>query len=304
MKKIFKNLLRKIGLVMFGDIISEIHSNRMMIAKHIIQKYDINNKKLIKHEFKVFSQCGEDGIIQYLINNMIIDNKTFIEFGVQNYTESNTRFLLVNNNWNGLVYDGSKDHIDYIKNDNVYWMYSLKAEHIFIDAENIDSSILQSGMSGDIGLLSVDIDGNDYWVWKNINSVSPRIVVCEYNSLFGCDRSITVPYLDDFDRTRAHFSNLYFGASLLALTNLANSKGYKLVGGNSEGSNAFFVRNDLMSSFEEVSVKDAYIESKFRESRGKDGLMTFLSFDERLHIIKDMPLYDTVSKKTYKVSDL
>src|SRR4051794_40305958 len=76
-------------------------------------------------EFSVFSQFGDDGIVQYLIHHLKIQPQTFIEFGVENYTESNTRFLLINNQWRGLVIDGSKENVDYIKNDTIYWKYKL-----------------------------------------------------------------------------------------------------------------------------------------------------------------------------------
>ncbi|WP_446012105.1 hypothetical protein [Candidatus Electrothrix sp.] len=92
------------------------------------------------YEFKVSSQTGEDGIIQFLIHNIPIQSKIFIEFGVQNYTEANTRFLLQNDNWFGLIIDGSQNNINYIKNDPIYWRYNLKAECTFIDCDNINNT--------------------------------------------------------------------------------------------------------------------------------------------------------------------
>ena len=135
------------------------------------------------YEFQVYSQWGEDGLIQYLIDTIIIERPIFVEFGVENYKESNTRFLLVNNNWSGLVIDGSLDNIQSIKKDSIYWRHNLKAECAFITKENINKLIDQNGINGDIGLLSIDVDGNDYWIWDAISVVSPRIVVCEYNSI-------------------------------------------------------------------------------------------------------------------------
>lgn len=176
--------------------------------------------------------------------------------------------------------DSSPKNIEYIKKDLIYWRYNLKAECAFITAENINSIILKNGISGDIGLLSIDVDGNDYWVWKAINSISPRIVICEYNSLFGPKAKVTIPYDKDFERTRAHYSNLYFGASLAALESLAKEKGYSLVGSNSAGNNAFFVRNDVMGDLKMLSAEEAYIEVKFRESRHEKGNLTFLSRKE------------------------
>ncbi len=261
-------------------------------------------KQFNDYEFQVYSQWGEDGLIQHLIHKVPIERPIFVEFGVANYTESNTRFLLTNNNWSGLVIDGSELHIKYIKNDPIYWKHNLKAEYSFIDNNNINSLIKKNGISGDIGLLSVDIDGNDYWIWNSINVVSPRIVVCEYNSLWGDKLSVSTPYDSAFGRTNAHYSNLYFGASITALTKLATFKGYSLIGSNVAGNNLFFVRNDLLGNMTVLTPKDAWVQSQFRESRNESGQLTFLSFTERLNLLADMPLVNLEDDKQYNVSDL
>ena len=134
-------------------------------------------------EFRVFSQWGEDGIIQFLLQHVSIKQPLFIEFGVENYTESNTRFLLTNNQWSGIVIDGSDENIEYIKKDPIYWATNLKAVSAFITKDNINELITQNGITGDIGILSIDIDGNDYWVWQAIDCVSPSIIICEYKYL-------------------------------------------------------------------------------------------------------------------------
>lgn len=261
-------------------------------------------KGFSEHEFQVYSQWGEDGLIQYLIDRVAIERPIFVEFGVEKYSESNTRFLLVNNNWSGLVIDGSEENIQYIKNDPIYWRHNLKAECAFIDKDNINSLIQKNGISGDIGLLSVDIDGNDYWVWDAINVVHPRIVVCEYNSLWGGKEAVTTPYDKDFFRTSAHCSNLYYGASITAFTELADSKGYSLVGSNKAGNNIFFVRNDLLQNLTVVTPQQAWVESKFRESRDKFGQLTLLSFSDRLAEVADMPVVNLHDGKQYKVGEI
>jgi hypothetical protein len=256
----------------------------------------IKNKKCINSleeiEFKVFSQFGDDGIIQWLVNKLDIGNKTFIEFGVEDYRESNTRFLLMNNNWSGLIMDGSKKNIVRVINSEYYWKYNLTAVSEFITRENINSLITQHGVQ-DCGLLHIDIDGNDYWIWKEL-SIRPEIVILEYNSVFGKNRAITVPYRDDFNRTIAHFSNLYFGASLKALVQLSNDKGYAFIGCNSAGNNAYFIRRDkLCGDINELSLEEGYVESKFRESRDINKNLTFLSGKERVKLIAGLPIYNT-----------
>jgi len=243
-------------------------------------------------EFRVFSQWGEDGIIQHLIQHVPIERPIFVEFGVENYVESNTRFLLTNNQWSGLVLDGSQENIDYIKRDVIYWGTNLKAECAFITKDNINDLLLRNGISGDIGLLSVDIDGNDYWVWQAIDVISPRIIICEYSSQFGPTAQVTTPYDPSFVRDQAHYSKVYYGASISALNALAASKGYSLVAGNRAGNNAFFVRNDLLGDMRVLTPAEAYRRAQFREFHNQQGQLTFDDFETRLEKIGDLPLFD------------
>jgi len=246
---------------------------------------------LASSEFRAFSQWGEDGIIQHLLNKVNVTRKVFVEFGVENYTEANTRFLLINDNWSGLVIDGSPDHIRSIRASPIYWQHNLKAVEAFVTRENINQLLADNGVSGEIGVLSIDIDGNDYWVWEAIDSVSPAILVMEYNARFGAEEAVTVPYDPAFQRTRAHFSNVYYGASLAALTKLSHRKGYALVGCNTAGNNAFFVKTDLMpESLREATVPEAYARNQFRESRQEDGKLAMLSFEQERELVFSLPL--------------
>lgn len=245
-------------------------------------------------EFKVFSQFGDDGIIQYLVSHVEIpaEQQTFIEFGVENYQESNTRFLLMNNNWSGLVIDGSLENISSIRSDPIYWKHELTAVHSFVDRDNINDIFAARGFAGEIGLLSIDIDGNDYWIWESIEVVNPAIVVIEYNSLFGSRRAVAVPYDQAFQCTRAHYSNLFWGSSLKALCLLAERKGYAFVGADSHGNNAYFVARNRLGNIKPVTVDGGYVCSKFRESRDRAGQLTYVSGKERLKIIKDLSVFD------------
>jgi len=268
------------------------------------QACQIDKPSLRDVEFKVFSQFGEDGIIQYLISRLEITDETFIEFGVEDYTESNTRFLLVNNNWKGLVIDGNPSNIDAIRNSEIYWRHDITAVPAFINASNINQIITDNGFSGEIGLLSIDIDGNDYWVWRAIDCVNPVLVICEYNCVFGNEHSLTIPYTIDFQRSRAHYSHLYFGASLPALRELAESKGYNYVGCNSNGNNAFFVRNSHAHRLHHLIGSAEFVLSKTRDSRDDQGRLNFVSSEERRTIIKDMPVLDLSSQRVVLLGDL
>lgn len=292
--KIAKSLHRRLNdlMVLQGRTIA--NQNRMSI-------FD----SLHDAEFKVFSQFGEDGIIQYL-QQLVIKNeseKRFIEFGVENYLESNTRFLLVNNNWRGLVFDGSRENIESIKSQEFYWRNDLTAKNAWIDRDNINDLIKSEGFDGEIGILSVDIDGNDYWVWESIEVVNPIIVIVEWNSLFGDKAAISIPYSPSFQRTEAHFSNLYYGASIAALHHLGEKKGYKLIGSNSAGNNLFFVREDRMGPLKALSPNDAYVESKIRESRDEKGDLSFKSRSDREALIKHLPVVDVTTGKHATLSD-
>jgi hypothetical protein len=244
-------------------------------------------------EFRVFSQWGEDGILQHLIRHVAIRKKIFVEFGVENYTESNTRYLLMNGNWAGLVIDGSPKNIEFVKNDDIYWRYNLKAESAFITKDNINDLIRRNGISGEIGLLSVDIDGNDYWVWQAIDVVVPGVVVAEYNARFGPERAVTVPYDPAFSRTAAHHSNIYYGASLASLCVLGKRKGYSFVGCNTAGNNAFFVQNELRPpEIPELTSAEGYVRMQFRESRDARGALVFLNEAEEAAILDQLPLVE------------
>jgi hypothetical protein len=248
-------------------------------------------QSLQEAEFRVFSQWGEDGIIQYLLGKLSIPRKVFVEFGVETYVEANTRFLLMNDNWSGLVLDGSAENIRTIRKSAIYWQYNLKAVEAFITRENINTLLTDNGMSGEIGLLSVDIDGNDYWVWQATDAVFPAIVVLEYNARFGPDEAVTVPYDPGFTRGKAHHSHIYYGASLAALTQLSAEKGYALVGCNRAGNNAFYVRDDLLpDGLPKLSVKEAYTRNQFRESRDAEGKLALLSFEEEQKLVFSLPL--------------
>jgi len=255
-------------------------------------------------EFRVFSQWGEDGLIQYLTTRVPLPNKVFVEFGVENYIESNTRFLALNDRWSGLVMDGSAANVEFIRRDPISWACDVKSVCAFITRENINELLESNGIRGDIGLLSIDIDGNDYWVWEAIHCISPRIVICEYNSLFGPMARVSVPYDPAFVRAKAHYSKVYYGASIAALEYLGRSKGYTIVGGNSAGNNVFFVRDDLMAALKPVSAYEAYRQARFREFHDEQGHLTYDNFEIQLAKIGNLTVFDIDLQALVKIDGL
>jgi hypothetical protein len=305
-----KAVKRMLGYDAFHNQVEPLHSQmddlKILSSKILIDHMKAHGAYSCIHEveFKVFSQFGDDGIIQYLIHNAEVDVEKFVEFGVENYSESNTRFLLMNNNWKGLVMDASQQNIQRIKSQEYYWKHDLTAVHCWVDRENINAIICENGFSGSLGLLSIDIDGNDYWIWESLDAVIPVIVIVEYNSVFGDQLAIAIPYDRGFNRTKAHYSNLYWGASLRALCMLAEKKGYVFVGSNSGGNNAYFVKKDKIGKIRPCIVEEGYVESRFRDSRDAEGGLTFLAGEERLKTIEDMPVYDLETKRLVKIKDL
>lgn len=202
-------------------------------------------KRLEPFGFKAYSQNDEDGIIQEIFHRIGIQHHTFIEFGVGNGLENNTVYLLYRG-WSGLWIEASQAHCEAIANTIQPVVPSaLKLINRSITAENINHLFLENGFKGEIDLLCIDIDGNDYHVWNAIEAVSPRVVVIEYNAKFRPPIQWTIAY----NPAHEWRGNDYFGASLKSLEILGAKKGYKLVGCNLAGINAFFVREDLVSNY-------------------------------------------------------
>jgi hypothetical protein len=289
-KRFFQFLTKKAYLFLFVPIIDDIKMNQGIILSRLnaIANTDLENSK-----FKVFSQWGEDGILQFLVSNLNLRNKTFIEFGVENFLESNCRFLMMKDNWSGFIIDGSQEKIAELKSMYFYWKYDLNAQSFFINKSNINFILEKSGFQNNVGILSIDLDGVDYYILDAIKNIDASILVCEFNSLFGAVRKISIPYSDDFNRTEAHYSNLYWGASLPAFKSLAEKRGYALVGINEAVNNAFFVKKDLLNfKVKEKTIEELFEISKYRESRDSLGVLTFLDHASRLKLIKGLSVYN------------
>lgn len=267
-------------------IIRESNIQKMLLGQilveNLLKKGDLEN--IHEAEFKIFSQWGDDGIIQYLINK-IDTPKTFVDIGAGTYTQPDTRFLLEHDNWSGLAIDASS--VDPLKNSELYPCYDITAKQTFVTKENVNGLIDFK----EVGLLNIDIDGNDYWVWKALK-ISPVIVIIEYNPYFEL-RPITVPYEEKFVRNTAHHSSMYYGASLTSLCDLATEKGYAFIGCNSNGGNAYFVRKDKVGNLKTVTPQEGYRETKSREHRDKNGNLTFANPKKAIESFRGMPVFNT-----------
>jgi hypothetical protein len=256
-------------------------------------------------EFKVFSQFGEDGAIQFLLRHVEVPSTAFVEIGVESYRESNTRFLALHDNWRGLALDGNRDHVDFIERGDLGWRADVTPVQGFVTADNLNTLLKTHGFDGELGLLSIDVDGMDYWLLEALEAARPAILVVEFNANFGDTHRVTVPYSPDFVCGEAHWSMQYFGASLAALEQLAAGKGYSLVGATKNAVNAFFVRNDLLGDLETTSAAQAWRPSRFLSSRDEAGALTRVrDHRERLRLIRDLPLLDLDSGQLRPIADI
>lgn len=218
--------------------------NKIKLDSHISlenRKKDESPLILNHFESKTFSQNGEDGILEEIFNRIGTTNKFFVEFGIEDGTENNCRYLLEKKGWKGLWIEGSPEHVETAKKH--FSSYPIQIENQFITVDNINSIIESAGAPVAFDFLTVDIDGNDFYVWEKILSqYKPRVCCVEYNASVPAETSWIMPY----NPQHMYQGNRNYGASLRALTELAHEKGYCLVGCDEKGVNSFFVRKDLI----------------------------------------------------------
>lgn len=279
-----------------NETLVELNKLKEQIGR--LREQTIHSDSLIDEnvEFSVYSQGGEDGIIQAILkvvygkSSKSRQNKSFVEFGVEDYREANTRYLALAHGWRGVVMDGSPSNINALTNDFDYWRMDVRGYAEFITAENVETLIYRySPDAENLKLLSIDIDGNDYWVWKAL-TIRPEIVIVEYNHRFGATKSVVVPYDPAFNRYQAHYSGIYFGCSLQALVKLGKEKGYRLVATNSTGVNAFFVRNDVLGDKFKVRTELLWNAGTHREGRDALGEMAWYTPEDEQEILAGLPI--------------
>lgn len=277
MKKIIKKILPRRIFDFVRDIVypEKINILEERLSSLFLTQYqnlsapNLNQKTVFKNaEFKVYSKHGGDGILAHIFSKIGTFRRTFVEIGVERGIECNTANLSLNFGWRGLLVDANKEWIklaqDYYKDKLGILALNVKAVFCFVTIENINQLLSSEGLNGEIDLLSIDIDSNDYWVWRAINVINPRVVVMEYNSAFGL-RSKTIKYDPHFHYQETYKKNpLYFGASLVALAKLARKKSYILVACDTHGHDAFFVRKDVADGkFVELSAEQAFYPNPY-----------------------------------------
>lgn len=265
------------GLVTAG----RITARRLMRAAH--HRLVSEGPAIQRAEYRVLSQNGEDGILAHLLDAVGVGPGAFVEFGFMDM-ECNCLELAFARDFHGLLMDGSARGCQHAR-DAYRWLgkHRLRVENAFITVENLNDLLAKHGYTGEIDVISIDVDGVDYWLWECLEVVRPRIVAIEYNASMGAERAITVPYEPAFVRWEKHDSGLYHGVSLLALERLGARKGYRLVGCDSMGVNAFFVRSDLHApSIPTLPTQQAFCDHRSRVERL--GLTTAQQFEKVAHL--------------------
>jgi hypothetical protein len=206
------------------------------------------------YEKAYYSQNGEDGIIMEIRKRISLSSDFFVEFGVETGIQCNCRFLY-ESGWKGLMIEGNEDYYKQLRNS--YDIHNLRAVHSFITKDNIIDIFENNNVPKDLGLLSVDIDGNDYWVLKEVLMAQyrPSIIVAEYNSYYQPPRKWIMKYNPE----HTWKDNTHYGASLQSMTSLCNNHGYALVCTDKRGVNAFYVRRDVLGdNLVELTPSEAY----------------------------------------------
>ncbi|MBS0659697.1 MAG: hypothetical protein JSR82_15765 [Verrucomicrobia bacterium] len=266
-ESIFRTLYRELPWVRRSEAIwlearaARLAGNAMLVQELLRQPKHARPEGLARFEHQVFSQGGEDGVLQEIFRRIGTSNRHFVEFGVEDGIQNNTHFLL-HQGWSGSWLEGSEENVAKIRRNFAGPLEKgqLTVKQSFITAENICDSFRELAVPKELDLLSIDIDGNDYWVWKSLDCRA-RVVVLEYNSNFPPPCDWVMPY----DADHRYQGDLYFGASLTAYHRLAAELGYRLVGCSLNGVNAYFVREDLVANHfgAEASAEFHYEKPRF-----------------------------------------
>jgi len=306
MSYLLQKIIQRIRMVISKDLQNLkflLGQNSVLTSRSMSEKF-IN---LWDAEVKVFSQWGEDGILDFICEKIRLTKPRVLEIGAGNFTECNSRFLVENRNASVVLVDGRKDLVLNVDSSSLKWKTHMFALEQWVTTKNINEIIrsAKNKISG-VDVLSIDLDGNDYWIVEAADLHEIQVIVVEYNPLFGSDFAVSVPRDDNFNRTAKHHSCLYYGASLRAFNHILYQKGFIFIGSNRVGNNAFFVRQEIVGKINLPVPSDLsqYTDWRIRESRDSSGKLNYVSGSDRLNEIKDLPLKDVINGIDIKVIDI
>jgi hypothetical protein len=276
-KRLVNRLSRSFGDELQMEFGSSFRSSEAVAQKVLMQQYRLlaarGKEQLPSFDdvgFRSFSEFEEDGILLYLFSLLRPANRVCVEICAGNGRQCMTTNLIVNHGWWGYLFDGSERNVlegrRFFSNNKDTFLHPPSFNHAWITAENVNEQLTLAGVSGAVDLLSLDIDGMDYWVWNAINVIEPTVVVCETHNVIPAGRALTVPYDPAFVGSSEH----YRGASLEAMCQLGKQKGYRLVGVHRFGFNAFFVKNGVGDDFFPGVAARECVGDPFSQRRRKD----------------------------------
>ena len=279
-----------------------------LLTSHAMSARKHSMKDLWDAEFRVFSQFGEDGIVDLLLDELQISKPRIMEIGAGDFSECNSRFALHKRNCSAYLVDMREDLQRGLQESEIRWKASVAVEIAKIDEKNIkDIESRAIRFLKYIDVISLDIDGIDFWIAQHINWNGIKIAIVEYNPVFGAKLSVSIPKDTFSSRFEHHYSGLVYGASLLAWIEFFASKDMRFVGTNRAGNNAFFVPSSLAGNLPfrlpDISQLDAYMDWQIRDSRNQDQTLSSLSLEQARNLISGVELIETntLNKLRFKI---
>ena len=263
-------------------------------------------KDLRQTELKIFSQNGEDGILDFLIERIAIQKPTMLEIGSGNFNECNSRFLNYLRNSSVYLVDAKIDEINFKKNFRQRIVNSsIFLNEIWVSKENIRNVVDNAvKLLGTVNILSVDLDGNDYWIVEAMGAIDLDIIIVEYNPILSTVEPVSTIYDPNFNRADKHYSFKYYGASLESFIEYFKVNGFIFVGTTSQGTNAFFVNVKYSTIFDGLGKDpNVYKNISSRESRDKIGELSFIDSHSERKLIGDLKVINTVTQQVKSISE-
>jgi len=261
-------------------------------------------------EFSGYSQFGEDGILDFLCQRLQIAKPRILELGAADFSECNSRLLAETRSASVFAVDSNPRLETNLRGTDFLWKNPVITRVTWITPENVSDIVREATLEfGGLDLLSLDIDGNDFWVSEEIDYSGISVVVVEYNPIFGASLGITVPRDDSFARFGGHYSGLYYGCSLRAWVDSFEARGFSFLGVNRAGHNAFFVRSEALAQFDDITPQvdrtlSSYCDWRVRDSRDESGKLTYKPWRHYANELGKLPLVVTSSGETIFLAEV
>lgn len=260
-------------------VVSEGRLNALLRLQYVGNVALPYPERFVARRVKFMSNDEDDGITLSILGEIGVTNRRFVEIGCGT-NGGNSGFLALECGWSGLMIDANGARAE--KSKILFRYADVEVLQTFVTRENINALLSERGITGEIDLLSIDIDGNDYWIWDALTVIAPRLVIAEYNSYFGPEKSLVIPYEPEFDRH--NYKGFYYGASITALSRLAARKGYRLIATEPRGHNCYFLRNDVSPSIPATDPRKGWRLLNKYEKRVHKGAEDIYKFVERARL--------------------